>query len=274
MLSNFNVFYYIFLIILPTNSHSLIFNGGLHQFARFKLWDTAGLKSVLTFKFRTGQSSGLLFYFDDGGINDGFMCMQLQKGKIYLRYKAARRENQHELIAVNEDPRQPQKGFSTTFADTNWHLVVVERDRGRVKLAVDKGMNPARKEWLEYYSIGSSGQELKAATSLYFGGIPKTFIITDLSLPAVYWMKPFTGEMEEVKIDYVELNLIQSENVVVTEQLLCTNENPCRNGGMCKIINAEQRCECPPYYIGDRCEKRKFIHFFIFQQNFVFIELT
>ena len=236
----------------PTNS--LIFNGG---YARFKLWDTAGLKSHLSFKFKTGKASGLLFYFDDGGINDGFMCLQLQKGKIYLRYKASRRETQHELVAENEDPNAPQKGFSSSFADNKWHLVVVQRDRGRVRLAVDKGMSPDRKEWMEYFSVGSNGIELKSATSLYFGGIPKTFRVTDLSLPAAKWMKPFYGEIEKTQIDFVDLNVIQSENVVLAEELLCTKDDPCHNGGKCRVVNGEQRCECPMYYQGDLCEKRK-----------------
>ena len=236
----------------PTNS--LIFNGG---YARFKLWDTAGLKSLLSFKFKTGKASGLMFYFDDGGINDGFMCLQMQKGKIYLRYKASRRETQHELVAENEDPESPQKGFSSSFADNKWHLVVVQRDRGRVRLAVDKGMSPDRNEWMEYYSVGSDGIELKSATSLYFGGIPKTFRVTDLSLPAAKWTKPFYGEIEKTQIDYVDLNVIQSENVVMAEELLCTKDDPCHNGGKCRVVNGEQRCECPMYYQGDLCEKRK-----------------
>ena len=257
---NYQMLKIISFLLFPLTS-ALIFTGGQNQYARFKLWDTAGLKSVLTFKFKAKNPSGLIFYFDDGGINDGFMVLQLKKGKLQLRYKVSKTEQQQTLLASNDQPFTSQLDSSqsfSTFADNNWHQVVVQRDHGKVRMAVDKGLHPSRKDWIEFISIGSNGVDLKSATSLYFGGIPKSFKITDLSLPAVYWLQPFQGEISDVMMDFVSQEVTQSEDILESPKLLCANENPCENNGVCKIKNSKVECECGKQFYGQFCEKRKF----------------
>lgn len=36
--------------------------------------------------------------------------------------------------------------------------------------------------------------------------------------------------------------------------------SPCKNGGICEIVNATFFCRCPFGYTGDRCETGKLCH--------------
>ena len=42
------------------------------------------------------------------------------------------------------------------------------------------------------------------------------------------------------------------------DQNPCWPENPCYNGGTCKIVDENNwKCECPPGYSGTQCEMSK-----------------
>ena len=304
--------------------NSLIFTGNVNQFAKYPIWETERFISTLSFKFRTKKENGMIFYLDDGGIDDGFICMQLVDGLIYLRYQAGRDSKKYQLEAKNfldhiynknnnnqnknqENDPDPRAEFNIKtnrlfvsdqnkikFNDNRWHLVLVQRNGRKLRLAIDKGYNPSELDWydtnesLSAISILSSSnnqtdteslsEKIKTSpilnnrlpnmafrprTNIFFGGLPKNFGYNNLAMPSVYYAVRYNGEIEDIKIQNKILDLLGSEDVVFEETKLCTVLNPCLNGGKCRIVNNEQRCDCLDGYMGDFCEHRKYFKFFL-----------
>ena len=149
------------------------------------------------------------------------------------------------------------------FNDNRWHLVLIERFGQTVKLAIDKGYSPSSIDWKENMATISRRNQkvLKPQTNLYFGGLPKTMRYKNLAMPSVYYAIRFRGDIEKVKINNQLLKVLKSEDIVPEESLLCTYRNPCQNGGRCRIVNKEQRCDCLDVFVGDFCEHRKYLSF-------------
>nr|XP_033807905.1 neurexin 3 [Geotrypetes seraphini] len=200
-------------------SLGLEFMGLPIQWARYLRWD-ASTRSDLSFQFKTNISSGLLLYFDDGGVCD-FLCLSLEDGRIQLQFSVDCAET-----TVTADKQ---------VNDNNWHFLMVSRSNLRTVLVLDGEAKPGE--------VHPQRQYMNIVSDLFVGGVPQDIRPTALTLEGVHNQPAYQGFILDLKYGNSEPQLLGSQGVRLDMEGLCT-EDPCENGGVCFLVDKEPTCDC------------------------------
>nr|XP_032811783.1 neurexin-1-like isoform X4 [Petromyzon marinus] len=270
--------------LAASRSHGLEFSGSSGQWARFERWEsgsagasskTAPAGGELSFQMRTNQSRGMVLYQDDGGGGGGgrdrgacgFLATSLSDGRLRLR---AGLSCSVEALVLS----------GSRVDDGRWHRVQVRRDGRRVELSVDGENQVARAVSLDRAQLGHSfghghghghgqghgqgrgqGHGLVASTGrrrppsdLFVGGVP-----ADVPAHAAADREfPFSGTLLDLRYSADEGHwpggggggffsvpeLVGSQGVGTEAERVCTERNPCENGGLCSVLDGEAFCDC------------------------------
>ncbi|XP_064195422.1 neurexin-3-like isoform X10 [Anguilla rostrata] len=209
----------------------LEFSGAPGQWARFRRWD-ASTRSDLSFQVKTGVSSALLLYLDDGGYCD-FLLLAVSEGKLQLRFSI--------------DCAETSVVSNRRVNDSNWHFVTISRSNLRTALRLDSEVKSDEVQPLRQY--------MKVVSDLFLGGIPQDIRGTALTLPLVKEQPLFQGVITDLKYGNGQPWLLGSQKVRLDMEGLCA-ENPCENGGICSVADGEYLCDCSKTgYIGRFCNE-------------------
>ncbi|XP_035277687.1 neurexin-3-like isoform X14 [Anguilla anguilla] len=209
----------------------LEFSGAPGQWARFRRWD-ASTRSDLSFQVKTGASSALLLYLDDGGYCD-FLLLAVSEGKLQLRFSI--------------DCAETSVVSNRRVNDSNWHFVTISRSNLRTALRLDSEVKSDEVQPLRQY--------MKVVSDLFLGGIPQDIRGTALTLPLVKEQPLFRGVITDLKYGNGQPWLLGSQKVRLDMEGLCA-ENPCENGGICSVADGEYLCDCSKTgYIGRFCNE-------------------
>ncbi|XP_066428490.1 neurexin-3-like [Eleutherodactylus coqui] len=212
-------------------SLGLEFMGLPNQWARYLRWD-ASTRSDLSFQLRTNVSTGLLLYFDDGGICD-FLCLSLADGRVQLHFSIDCAET-----TVLSDKK---------VNDGGWHFLMVSRNRLRTTMVLDGEAIPAE--------VRPQRQNMNIVSDLFVGGVPGDIRSDALTHSTVRDIPMFSGYLQDLKYGNSEPKLLGSHQVRFDVEGLCTN-NPCENGGACLLLDGEPTCDCTATgYVGKFCSE-------------------
>ncbi|XP_077123592.1 neurexin 3 isoform X7 [Ranitomeya variabilis] len=212
-------------------SLGLEFMGLPNQWARYLRWD-ASTRSDLSFQLRTNVSTGLLLYFDDGGICD-FLCLSLADGRVQLHFSIDCAET-----TVLSDKK---------VNDGGWHFLMVSRNRLRTTMVLDGAAIPAE--------VRPQRQSMNIVSDLFVGGVPGDIRSDALTLGTVRDIPMLSGYLQELKYGNSEPRLLGSQGVRLDLEGLCT-DNPCDNGGACLLLDGEPTCDCTATgYVGKFCSE-------------------
>lgn len=204
-----------------------------NQWARYLRWD-ASTRSDLSFQLRTNVSTGLLLYFDDGGICD-FLCLSLADGRVQLHFSIDCAET-----TVLSDKK---------VNDGGWHFLMVSRNRLRTTMVLDGEAIPAE--------VRPQRQSMNIVSDLFVGGVPGDIRSDALTHSTVRDIPMFSGYLQDLKYGNSEPRLLGSHRVRLDLEGLCTN-NPCENGGACLLLDGEPTCDCTATgYVGKFCSEGK-----------------
>jgi laminin, alpha 4 len=165
---------------------------GLSKNSRLEVHDSFAVKitTFVSFKFRTLQSEGLMFYASDAQNND-FISIWLQDGYVNYAFDCG-------------------SGFmhvksKKTYSDGRYHTVSIVRDKQNGVLTLSDRTNTTVVETIADKSIGEASA-LSIVEPYYFGSIPE---IDKNSLPAaqsdLIITEPFVGCMSDFIIAYKPL---------------------------------------------------------------------
>ncbi|XP_075700569.1 neurexin 3 isoform X13 [Rhinoderma darwinii] len=214
-------------------SLGLEFMGFPNQWARYLRWD-ASTRSDLSFQLRTNVSTGLLLYFDDGGICD-FLCLSLADGRVQLHFSIDCAET-----TVLSDKK---------VNDGGWHFLMVSRNRLRTTLVLDGEAIPAE--------VRPQRQNMNIVSDLFVGGVPGDIRSDALTHGTVRDIPMFSGYLQDLKYGNSEPRLLGSHGVRLDLEGLCT-DNPCENGGACLLLDGEPTCDCTATgYVGKFCSEAR-----------------
>ncbi|XP_068110566.1 neurexin 3 isoform X18 [Hyperolius riggenbachi] len=214
-------------------SLGLEFLGLPNQWARYLRWD-ASTRSDLSFQLRTNVSTGLLLYFDDGGICD-FLCLSLADGRVHLQFS----------IDCAETTVLSDKAVD----DGNWHFLMVSRNRLRTTLVLDGVAKPVE--------VRPQRQHMNIVSDLFLGGVPADIRSDALTLSSVRELPTFSGFLLDLKYGNSEPRLLGSHGVRLDLEGLCM-ENPCENGGVCLLLDGEPTCDCTATgFVGKFCSEAR-----------------
>ncbi|XP_063802666.1 neurexin 3 [Pseudophryne corroboree] len=214
-------------------SLGLEFMGLPNQWARYLRWD-ASTRSDLSFQLRTNVSTGLLLYFDDGGICD-FLCLTLADGRVQLRFSIDCAETM-----VLSDKK---------VNDGGWHFLMVSRNRLRTTLVLDGEAKPGE--------VRPQRQHMNIVSDLFAGGVPGDIRPDALTLGSVRDLPMFSGYLLDLEYGNSEPRLLGSHGVRLDMEGLCT-DNPCENGATCLLLDGEPTCDCTATgYVGKFCSEAR-----------------
>ncbi|XP_078614896.1 agrin-like isoform X23 [Branchiostoma floridae x Branchiostoma japonicum] len=187
--------------------------------------------------FYATKNNGMLLY--NGQKTDGkgdFVSLNLKDGYLVFRFNLGKGP----ADIRSEDP----------ISLNEWHEVKLDRNLRRGQMTLD-GKVVGTGE-----SPGTLSQ-LNLGLDLFIGGGDdySTFA-RDADITT-----GFTGAIQKLVIAEVEVpDLVDGALAAVDienfEKHGCTRkDNPCKNGGVCKPMMADYKCECSAGYTGKRCEK-------------------
>ncbi|XP_016093523.1 neurexin-3b-like [Sinocyclocheilus grahami] len=209
----------------------LEFTGSEGQWARYLRWD-ASTRSDLSFQFKTAISDALVLYFDDGGYCD-FLLLSIEEGKLKLRFSVDCAET-----TITSDKM---------VNDSRWHFATISRHNLQTVLALDGES--------KVDEVRPQRQFMKIVSDLYLGGVPQDIRTAALTLPAAKEMPPFKGIITDLGYGNQVPTRLGSQNVRLEMEGLCT-ENPCENGGSCRMADGEAYCDCSKTgYVGRYCNE-------------------
>ena len=181
---------------------------GLSKRSRLEVHDTFPIKisTSVSFKFRTLQSDGLMFYASDAQFSD-FIGIWLQDGYVNYAFDCG-------------------SGFmhiksKRTYSDGRYHTVSVKRDKQMGRLIISDRSNTTIVENIEDKSIGESNS-LSVVEPYYFGSIPES---DKGQLPAaqsdLIVTEPFVGCMS----DFMIAHKILRNNLQRVDLMNCSNNH-------------------------------------------------
>ena len=181
---------------------------GLTKNSRLEVHDTFPIKisTHVSFKFRTLQPDGLMFYASDAEFSD-FISVWLHDGYVNFAFDCG-------------------SGFmhiksKRIYSDGRYHTVSVSRDKQNGKLILADRSNSTVVEEIEDQSIGEANS-LSVVEPYYFGNLPSR---DKLQLPAaqsdLIVSDPFVGCMSDFKIAFKQLR----KNLQHIDIMNCSNNH-------------------------------------------------
>lgn len=171
---------------------------GLSKNSRLEIQDSfpIAISTFVSFKFRTLQPDGLMFYASDASTYSDFIAVWLQDGYVNYAFDCG-------------------SGFmhlksKRVYNDGRYHTVTLKRDKQLGVLVVSDRTNSTVLEQLESSAQGDSSS-LTVSEPYYFGGLPET----DKSLlPAAQTdlinLEPFIGCMSDFNIGNIYIHNYKS----------------------------------------------------------------
>ena len=222
---------------------ALQYSGLETTFARFERWNISS-NGTLRFQFKTRQTNAILMYCNINGRYD-FIKIVLDGPEIVFS------------IRLNNKGRTIKGG--TNVNDGEWHSAqLTYRSSGSIRevsLMVDGHEI--------HGSVESGGDtEITPKSDLSVGGIPPSAIAT-IGDPAVAAEPTFRGHIRNINVKvkgrrWKNLELLEKDGVQEDPTDLCSNIDPCLNGGLCYSDDQSSRCECTGTgYDGELCEDCK-----------------
>ncbi|XP_038643261.1 neurexin-2-like [Scyliorhinus canicula] len=212
---------------------ALEFGGAAGQWARYARWD-GGSQGELSFSLKTNASKALLLYVDDGGYCD-FLELMIIDSRLRLRFTifCVEPATLHTDARVNDD---------------RWHMVLLTRNYRETMLVVDAEAKTAE--------VKSKRRDMTVASDLFVGGIPPDVRLSTLTSSTVKYELPFKGLIANLKVGDTPPVLLGSQGIQNDMEYLCSNQNPCLNGGVCSVINSKVVCDCTETgYQGTLCSE-------------------
>ncbi len=165
---------------------------GLTKQSRLEVHDTFPIKisTHVSFKFRTLQSDGLMFYASDALYSD-FISVWLQGGYVNFAFDCG-------------------SGFmhiksKKIYSDGRYHTVTVSRDKQIGTLILSDRSNSTISEQIEDQSIGEANS-LSVVEPYYFGNLPnRDKIQLPIAQSDLIVSDPFVGCMSDFKIAFKQL---------------------------------------------------------------------
>lgn len=124
------ILYFLNVIIIFVDG--VILSGSSDAFARFPKWAQT-FENQLSFEFKTKISSCLLFYTDDGGIQENFYSLTIVDGKLQLDFRLGD-SNQDILM---DRPVNSIRIEQPKIDDGKWHRFILFQAWENVKVQVD-----------------------------------------------------------------------------------------------------------------------------------------
>ena len=165
---------------------------GLSKQSRLEVHDSFPIKisTFISFKFRTLQFEGLMFYASDAQFSD-FLAVWMQDGRVNYAFDCG-----SGFVHIKTD---------RSYNDGRYHTVTVKRDRQKGFLIISDRTNTSVVESVEDEALAGSSS-LSVVEPYYFGSIPDT---DRLQLPAaqsdLISTEPFIGCMTDFNIAHKSL---------------------------------------------------------------------
>ena len=165
---------------------------GQSKQSRLEVHDSFPIKisTFISFKFRTLQSEGLMFYASDAQFSD-FLAIWLQDGRVNYAFDCG-----SGFMHIKSE---------RAYNDGRYHTVSIKRDKQKGVLIIADRTNTSIIESVEDTSIGGSNS-LSVVEPYYFGSIPES---DRLQLPAaqsdLISTEPFNGCMTDFNIAHKSL---------------------------------------------------------------------
>lgn len=181
---------------------------GLTKQSRLEVHDTFPIKisTHVSFKFRTLQPDGLMFYASDAIYSD-FISVWLQGGYVNFAFDCG-----SGLMHIKS---------KRIYSDGRYHTVTVSRDKQNGVLILSDRSNSTITEQIEDQSLGEANS-LSVVEPYYFGNLPnrdKTQLPTAQSDLLV--SEPFVGCMSDFKIAFKQLR----KNLQNIDIMNCSNNH-------------------------------------------------
>jgi len=181
---------------------------GLTKQSRLEVHDTFPIKisTHVSFKFRTLQSDGLMFYASDALYSD-FISVWLQGGYVNFAFDCG-------------------SGFmhiksKKIYSDGRYHTVTVSRDKQIGTLILSDRSNSTISEQIEDQSIGEANS-LSVVEPYYFGNLPnRDKIQLPIAQSDLIVSDPFVGCMSDFKIAFKQLR----KNLQNIDIMNCSNNH-------------------------------------------------
>ncbi|PIO70015.1 cadherin domain protein, partial [Teladorsagia circumcincta] len=139
-----------------------------------------------------------------------------------------------------------------SIADAQWHRISVSRRGRRTRLQLDgvdtkEGWSPAGSDVINLYS---------ASHRLFFGARVERENSSSVSITKaiVACFRAISIDRRSVAKTRQGLRLYSASTGCRAMAATPCSEAPCRNGGICQVVDRTYQCTCPPRYTGANCE--------------------
>lgn len=219
--------------------------GSEFAFVKLEEWKPCRNGSI-QMEFKTTFENVLLFYTDDGGINDYFE-VKLLKGKLHVVFDLG--SGKMRLVAGEQ------------LHDNIWHKVLIIRKDSYISLHVDDSTHPRKYQGKDQLF----GIQNKFNNYVFVGGIAKDYEdrTQALTLPSVFFETRFNGYIRNILYSncggpLFRPKILDSLNMTMGTKECLTN-SPCLHGSVCVEEDNGVSCDCSSTnFRGDKCEIGKF----------------
>ncbi|XP_071159703.1 neurexin-1-like isoform X2 [Mytilus edulis] len=218
--------------------------GSEFAFVKLEEWKPCRNGSI-QMEFKTTFENVLLFYTDDGGINDYFE-VKLLKGKLHVVFDLG--SGKMRLVAGEQ------------LHDNIWHKVLIIRKDSYISLHVDDSTHPRKYQGKDQLF----GIQNKFNNYVFVGGIAKDYEdrTQALTLPSVFFETRFNGYIRNILYSncggpLFRPKILESLNMTMGTKECITN-SPCLHGSVCVEEDNGVSCDCSSTnFRGDKCEIEK-----------------
>lgn len=185
---------------------------GLTKRSRLEVNEEFPIKitTFVSFKFRTLQSDGLMFYASDATQDGDFVAVWLQEGLVNYAFDCG-----SGLMHI-KSKRQ--------YSDGRYHTVVIKRDKQMGTLIITDRTNTSIVENIENKSSGELSS-LSVVEPFYFGSVPdneRALILGSKIQSSLIQVEPFVGCMSDFNIAY---RTLKSNLIERVDLMNCTNNH-------------------------------------------------
>ena len=232
-----------FAVLFMTKFHVVAFEIKGSEFAFVKLEEWKPCRNgSLHLEFKTTFENVLIFYTDDGGINDYFE-LKLLRGLLHLVFDLGSGKMR---MVVGE-----------RLSDNEWHKVRIIRKETNISLHVDDSSHSRSYQGKDQL-FGIRG---KKNNYVFIGGISKDYEdrTKALTLPPIFFETRFNGYIRNILYSncgspLFRPKILDSINMTMGPNE-CIQNSPCLHNGVCLEEDDGVSCDCSyTNFRGDNCE--------------------